>query len=152
VYSEGVPVGSYFRTSGHKYVVTKGSKRRAFKKFGVFDDDMDFAHRAVETCIRYGKRNTKCIVLVRDERILRFLRYFVLERFKTLKKNNLRIYVVKLPFSCDGYKLRNLALALTYYTDVEDLAEMVVDNYKWRLGDKIADIYTEITYVKPQDF
>jgi len=48
--------------------ITDGSKIRAYKKFGVYDDDLDLAHRFLET----SKRFKKGVLIAFDERVTDF--------------------------------------------------------------------------------
>jgi len=50
---------------------TYGSKERAVKRYGVPDDDYDFAVRFLETC--KTQKAMRCIAVVRDERIANFI-------------------------------------------------------------------------------
>ena len=48
--------------------VTSGSKIRAYKKFGVYDDDLDLAHRFVVT----SKRFKRGVLVAFDDRVTDF--------------------------------------------------------------------------------
>jgi hypothetical protein len=57
----------------HEYAFecTTGSKSRAAEVFGAFDDDLDFAHGFITTCI-YGDYHL-CLAIIKDSRIGRFI-------------------------------------------------------------------------------
>jgi len=68
-----------------KFKCTFGSKRRAFKRWGVYDDDMDFAFRFTKSC----EQASECIAIVRDENIVKFINDYanpeILQKIKVIK-------------------------------------------------------------------
>ncbi|RLE88654.1 MAG: hypothetical protein DRJ67_01400 [Thermoprotei archaeon] len=59
---------------GYVVRVCDGSKLRAYKKFGVYDDDMDLAHRFVESLRANYDRG---ILIVHDPRVARLAEGFM---------------------------------------------------------------------------
>ncbi|WP_054852940.1 hypothetical protein [Vulcanisaeta distributa] len=83
-------LGQVYDSLGIRFRCTSGSKRRAFKQFGVFDDDLDFAFEFLRAC----RTATLCIAVVRDERIERFINKFVLGRYRGIAD---RVFVYRTP-------------------------------------------------------
>jgi hypothetical protein len=76
-------------SNGYAFTCTAGNKRHAAEVFGVFDDDLDFAHGFVTTCI-FGRYDI-CLAIIRDPRIARFIealsrKYGVVERLIIIKQ------------------------------------------------------------------
>ena len=72
---------------------TSGSKKRGYKKFGIMDDDADFAWRFLVTCKRM--RADLCVAVVRDPDVEEWIAKF-LNKFRHLKD---KVVVFKIPFS-----------------------------------------------------
>ena len=67
---------------------TDGSKVRAFKKFGVYDDDLDLAHRFIVT----SKRFRRGVLIAFDDRVTDFAESLVDDNVKDrIALVNLRI-------------------------------------------------------------
>jgi len=132
----------------YKVIVNGGDKVEGYRKFGeyLYADDIDFAHRAVETCVTF--KPEKCIILVKDDDVMKFIDRFIYKRLHTLRKNNIKVYVIKVPFTYRGdpEDLKRKIVSMIYYTDIEDTANTLdkTNNTKWNITNKIADIYTEI--------
>jgi len=72
---------------------TYGSKEHAVKRYGVPDDDYDFAVRFLGTC--RNQRAVKCVAVVRDERIANFIAKMLRdEKYRELI-SNVEVYIVR---------------------------------------------------------
>jgi len=72
---------------------TFGSKLHAIKRYGVPDDDYDFATRFMETC--KSQKAMKCIAVVRDNRIARLIAKMLREDKYSRLKNNVEVYILR---------------------------------------------------------
>jgi len=72
---------------------TFGSKLHAVNRYGIPDDDYDFAIRFLETC--KSQKAMKCIAVVRDERIARFIAKMLREDKYSRLISNVEVYIIR---------------------------------------------------------
>ncbi len=61
-----------------------GSKSHRYRVSGIPDDDLDFAIRFLKTCVQF--RASKCVAVVRDERIARIISKLLATEFPGLER------------------------------------------------------------------
>jgi len=72
---------------------TFGSKLHAVNRYGIPDDDYDFAIRFMETC--KSQKAMKCITVVRDYRIARFIEKMLREDRYSGLISNVEVYILR---------------------------------------------------------
>ena len=83
-----------------RFKCTFGSKRMAFKRWGICDDDRDFAFRFINAC----QQASECIAIVRDENIVKFINAYINPEIKQ------KVKVIKTPgFLMDNDTMLRLA-------------------------------------------
>jgi len=72
---------------------TFGSKEHAVKRYGIPDDDYDFAVRFLETC--RNQKAVKCIAVVRDYRIAMLIAKMLREDRYSGLISNVEVYILR---------------------------------------------------------
>jgi len=123
-----------------KVCATLGSKLRSFKKFGIYDDDLDLAHRFLQTCL-CGKYDI-CYLVCKDDNVIMHVVKTLNELYRRLMN---KIVIVKSSFITSSRKLTETTL-LTFNLE-PGIYYLSMEN-----GKKLRILKVISRYVNPNEF